>query len=61
MVGPPSVQKIYGDESFIDITADGDLAGVGGDDKIYGGSNFMGTLQYAGGPGSDFISVGDNI
>ena len=55
------MQKIYGDEAFINITADGDLAGVGGDDKIYGGSNFMGTVQYAGGPGSDFISIGDNI
>ena len=60
-VGPPSVQKIYGDETAIAITADADLAGVGGDDKIYGGSDMQANIQYVGGPGSDLISVGGNI
>ena len=37
----PRLQKIYGDESTISIAADADLAGVGGDDKIYGGSDML--------------------
>ena len=58
MNDPPTMQKIYGDETFTDIMAVGDLAGVGGDDKIYGGDELAGTLQYSGGPGSDLISIG---
>ena len=52
------MQSIYGDETLSDILAVGDLAGVGGDDKIYGGDELSGTLRYFGGPGSDLISVG---
>ena len=61
-VGPPSAHKVYGDETFVAISADADLAGVGGDDKIYGGSDIlMGPTIYAGGPGNDLISMGSNL
>ena len=61
-VGPPSLHKVYGDETFVAISADADLAGVGGDDKIYGGSDIlMGPTIYAGGPGNDLISMGSNL
>ena len=58
MNDPPTMQSIYGDETLSDILAVGDLAGGGGDDKIYGGDELSGTLRYFGGPGSDLISVG---
>ena len=43
------------------VSADSSLALVGGDDKIYGGSNLYGDtagFEYIGGAGSDLISIG---
>ena len=54
--------KIYGDYAAFEITANPDLAGVGGDDKIYGGNGLkIGSFQYSGGPGSDLISIGSDL
>lgn len=61
VAGGPRQQKIYGDESNTSITANADLAGVGGDDKIYGGSDMLSNFIYAGGPANDLISLGSNL
>ena len=56
-----TIQKIYGDMTNFDVSADASLALVGGDDKIYGGNNLYGDtagFEYIGGAGSDLISIG---
>ena len=60
------IPKIYGDWNQSDIILDPELAGIGGDDKIYGGNGEpdapkVGTFQYSGGAGSDLISIGSDL